>query len=162
MPTADLEKFKTIDVEVRKYYAAMISHLDGLVPAVVNALKAKGMWQNLLWVTTSDNGGPLAKTPTGLIGTSGANNFPLRGGKIGLMEGGIRLNAFISGGLVPVSLRGSTNEGWMHLEDWYTTFCSLAGVDPTDARAAAAGLPPVDGLTCLRCYCRMLPRHAPK
>ena len=27
----------------------------------------------------------------------------------------------------------------------YTTFCGLAGVDPTDERAAAAGLPPVDG-----------------
>ena len=28
----------------------------------------------------------------------------------------------------------------------YTTYCALAGVDPTDARAAAAGLPPVDGV----------------
>ena len=27
---------------------------------------------------------------------------------------------------------------------WYGTFLGLAGVDPTDARAAAAGLPPVD------------------
>jgi len=28
----------------------------------------------------------------------------------------------------------------------YTTFCAIAGVDPTDELAAASGLPPVDGL----------------
>ena len=147
VPAADLAKFKSIDVEVRRYYAAMISHLDGLLPSVVSALKAKGMWNNTLFVVTSDNGGPLAKTGApGLQSTSGGNNWPLRGGKIGLMEGGIRLNAFVSGGLIPEPLRGSTHSGWAHLEDWYATFCALAGVNATDARAAAAGLPPIDGL----------------
>uniref|UniRef100_A0A7S2TR55 Sulfatase N-terminal domain-containing protein n=1 Tax=Lotharella oceanica TaxID=641309 RepID=A0A7S2TR55_9EUKA len=37
-------------------------------------------------------------------------------------------------------------EEMISVADWYTTFCGLAGVDPTDERAAAAGLPPVDGL----------------
>eukprot|EP00933_Yihiella_yeosuensis_P018484 TRINITY_DN15154_c0_g1_i1.p1 TRINITY_DN15154_c0_g1~~TRINITY_DN15154_c0_g1_i1.p1 ORF type:complete len:236 (-),score=55.05 TRINITY_DN15154_c0_g1_i1:311-925(-) len=32
------------------------------------------------------------------------------------------------------------------MADWYTTFCALAGVDPSDDRAKAAGLPPVDGI----------------
>ena len=27
---------------------------------------------------------------------------------------------------------------------WYATYCALAGVDPTDHKAAAAGLPPID------------------
>lgn len=30
--------------------------------------------------------------------------------------------------------------GW----DWYATYSFLAGVDPTDHKAAAAGLPPID------------------
>ena len=30
--------------------------------------------------------------------------------------------------------------------DWYATFCALAGADPHDAAAAAAGLPQPDGL----------------
>ena len=30
--------------------------------------------------------------------------------------------------------------------DWYATFCHLAGVDPADKRAKAAGLPPVDSI----------------
>lgn len=30
---------------------------------------------------------------------------------------------------------------------WYATFCGLAGLDPTDHRAAAAGdIPPIDGV----------------
>ena len=95
-------------------------------------------------------GGPVCKDchtdPTNLLNTAGASNYPLRGGKIGIMEGGIRLSAFASGGLIPPAQRGTTYEGWMHLADWYATFCALAGVDPTDARAAAAGLPPIDSL----------------
>ena len=36
--------------------------------------------------------------------------------------------------------------GKIHIADWYATFCTLAGVDPTDKRAAKANLPPVDSL----------------
>ncbi len=34
----------------------------------------------------------------------------------------------------------------MSIEDWYSTFCGLAGAPVEDTRAAAAGLPPVDSL----------------
>ena len=148
VPDADLARFAHIDVKVRKFYASMVSHLDGLVPAVVGALKAKGMWENTLWITTSDNGGPLSRMQPGdsLDNVAGANNYPLRGGKIGVLEGGIRLNAFVSGGFIPQHMRGSSVEAFMHLCDWYTTFCALAGADPYDHQAADAGLPPVDGL----------------
>lgn len=148
VPDADLARFASIDIPIRKYYAAMISHLDGLVPRITDALKAKGMWNDTLLVVTSDNGGPLTNGPPDptLQSGGGANNFPLRGGKIGIMEGGIRINAFASGGFLPQQLRRTTHEGLMHLADWYTTFCALAGVDPEDKKAAAAGLPPVDGL----------------
>lgn len=148
VPDADLARFASIDIPIRRYYAAMISHLDSLVATLVDALKAKGLYEQTLFIVTSDNGGPVTNGPPDptLQSGGGANNFPLRGGKIGIMEGGIRLNAFVSGGFLPAALRGTTYEGFMHLEDWYTTLCALAGVDPTDRRAAAAGLPPVDGL----------------
>jgi arylsulfatase B len=61
-------------------------------------------------------------------------------------EGGVRVNAFAAGGLIPVAMRGNRSAAFCAIEDWYTTFCALAGVDPADVRAAAAGLPPVDGL----------------
>lgn len=63
-----------------------------------------------------------------------------------LFEGGIRVAAFISGGLVPEQLRGTTNNGIVHIADWYSTLAALAGEDPTDHRAAAAGLPPIDSI----------------
>ena len=42
--------------------------------------------------------------------------------------------------------RGQKIEGYIHIADWYSTFCSLAGVDPTDEQAAATNLPPIDSL----------------
>ncbi len=56
------------------------------------------------------------------------------------------MNAYASGGLLPPAVRGTTSTGLMAGADWYATFAGLAGVDAFDARAAAAGLPPVDGL----------------
>ena len=34
---------------------AMVNFLDDMVGQVVAALKKKGMWENLLWATNSDN-----------------------------------------------------------------------------------------------------------
>lgn len=51
---------------------------------------------------------------------SGANNHPLRGGKYSSWEGGIRAAAFAAGGYLPSSVRGTQQEGMMHVADWYT------------------------------------------
>jgi arylsulfatase A-like enzyme len=56
------------------------------------------------------------------------------------------LAAYASGGAIPVAVRNTTVTGLISLVDWYTTFALLAGVSPVDERAAAANLPPVDGL----------------
>ena len=81
-------------------------------------------------------------------GEAGANNYPLRGGKYSQFEGGIRVNAFVSGGYLPAAVRGTKSEGMIHIADWYGTLNKLAGVvDPfTDKWAAASGLPPVDSV----------------
>lgn len=65
-------------------------------------------------------------------------------GKLSNWEGGIRSNAFASGGLLPPKVRGTKQTGLMAGWDWYATYCFLAGVDPTDHKAQAAGLPPID------------------
>ena len=139
VPMSYFNKFDFIDNKDRRYYHAMVNYLDDVVGDVVAALKSRGMWDNLLFVTSSDNGGP--EYPGG-----GANNYPLRGGKLTDWQGGIRVNAFVSGGFLPEKMRGTKTEGYIHLADWYGTFCGLAGVDMTDKRAAAANLPPVDSL----------------
>lgn len=139
VPDSYLQKFSFIDNHDRQYYHAMVNYLDDVVGELVSALKNRGMWDNLLFVTSSDNGGP--EYPGG-----GANNYPLRGGKLTDWQGGIRVNAFVSGGFLPDKMRGQKTEGYIHLADWYGTFCGIAGVDPVDKKAAAANLPPVDSL----------------
>lgn len=98
------------------------------------------MWDNLLIISSADNGGPVYQG-------GGSNNFPKRGGKMSNFQGGINVNAYASGGFLPAAVQGTTLEKFIHISDIYATFCELAGVDPTDARAAAAGLPPIDSLS---------------
>jgi hypothetical protein len=58
--------------------------------------------------------------------------------------GGIRVNSWVSGGALPAATRGKKLEGLTCVWDIYATFAFLAGADPMDHSAAAAGLPPID------------------
>ena len=138
-PQAYLDKFAHITQQERQFYSAMVNLLDDNVGRVVAALKAKGIWENLLLVGSSDNGGPEGDG-------YGANNFPLRGGKSSNWQGGVRVNAFAAGGAIPPARRGATEAGLIELSDWYATFVALAGGDTADPVAEKAGLPAVDGL----------------
>lgn len=67
----------------------------------------------------------------------------------GCREGGVRADAFVNGGLLPDKVRGKKLAGgrsYVHLCDFYATFCGLAGVDPADSAAERLGLPPVDSM----------------
>jgi len=125
----------------RQRYLAMTRYMDSAVESVTALLKQNGMYNDTLIVFTSDNGGPIYRN-----GSVGANNWPLKGGKASNWDGGIRVNAFVSGGFVPQRVRGTRLDGLGTLWDWYGTFASLGGVDPFDARASAARLPPVDSV----------------
>ena len=138
VPAVYLEKFAAIDVEPRRYYMSMVNYLDDNFGRLEAALRAAGRWENTLVVVSSDNGGPVG-------GRFGANNFPLRGGKASNFEGGIRVNSFAFGGALDPALAGTRTAELTAIEDWWTTFSLLGGANTTDAPAAAAGLPPVDG-----------------
>merc|ERR1719150_680765 len=114
--------------------------MDSIIGEIVENLKANGLWDSTLLVFTSDNGGSLE------LDMTASNNWPLRGGKSSMFEGGTRTVSFVSGGYLPESRRGQKEEGLMHLVDWYATFCGFAGVDASDADAAALGYPDVEGL----------------
>lgn len=118
-------------------YANMLHMLDVGVDNVTKAMKAKGMWNDTLLVFTADNGG---------VGKNG-NNYPLRGHKHDPWEGGTRATAFIAGGFVPMKLRG-TNSGdkFVHVSDWYATFCTLAGIDYHDYAYLEGKLHDVDSV----------------
>eukprot|EP00929_Paragymnodinium_shiwhaense_P063511 TRINITY_DN3171_c0_g1_i1.p1 TRINITY_DN3171_c0_g1~~TRINITY_DN3171_c0_g1_i1.p1 ORF type:complete len:758 (+),score=208.06 TRINITY_DN3171_c0_g1_i1:112-2274(+) len=136
-----------IDTQNRRLYAAMTHFLDQAIGEIVDTLKSRGMYENTLIAFMSDNGGPIYEPGS-------ANNWPLKGGKYTQWEGGVRVNAFMSGGLVPKENRGTAWDGIMSIADWYATFCELAGISPEDTKAesvnkkrVSAGLqplPPVD------------------
>ena len=137
VPDRYLEKFSFIDFKPRQIYAAMVKYLDDVVGNLTAALKKKGLWYNLLFITSADNGGPIYQA---------ANNYPLKGSKHSDWQGGVRVNAFVSGGYLPEKMRGQKTDGYIHTADWYATLCGLAGVDPTDEKSAKAKLPPIDSL----------------
>jgi len=121
------------DISSRRLYAAMVYYLDEALGMMVDGLKKKDMWDNTVLVFISDNGGP-TYVP------AGANNHPLKGGKYSDWEGGIRGTAFVTGGHVPKSARGSTFNGVVSIADWYATFCRLAGADFIDYAALDANV----------------------
>ena len=117
-PQHYIDRHAHIEDKGRRNFAAMLSSLDEALPQVIDALKAKNMWQNTVFIVTTDNGGNL--------GGSG-NNWPLRGMKRSFFEGGVRTPAFVSGGALPLAARGRVLDGYIHLADWYATLKALAG-----------------------------------
>ena len=96
-------------------YAAMVQHMDENVGRVMDCLKELNLEENTVLIFTSDNGGKGSVT----------SNYPLKGMKHNLDEGGIR---------VPLIVRwtgkikaGSTSELPLVSNDFYPTFLELAG-----------------------------------
>ena len=101
----------------RYIYSAMVSSLDHAVDMVVQSLKENNFYDNTLIVLTTDNGGAV------LVG---GNNWPLRGTKGTLYEGGTRGIGFIHSPLL--KKKGLTSSNLMHAVDWLPTLMSAAGV----------------------------------
>jgi arylsulfatase B len=139
VPVEYLNRFDFIDNAQRQHYAAMTSYMDVSVGTIIQAIQAKEqMYENTLVLFFADNGGAI-------YNVAGGNNYPLKGGKMSDWQGGIRGTAFVSGGYVPHAKRGTTLTALLHVSDWYRTFASIAGVDPTD-HTSGPSLPVVDGI----------------
>ena len=108
----------------------MASFLDDGVGNVTAALAAAGMWgpgSNTLLVATSDNGGP----EHGNEGTE-SNNYPLRGGKNTIAEGGTRVVGLVAGAGI-AQPPGSVCAAYLHATDWLPSLVTAA------ARASGSG-----------------------
>eukprot|EP01103_Thecamoeba_quadrilineata_P005157 TRINITY_DN14993_c0_g1_i1.p1 TRINITY_DN14993_c0_g1~~TRINITY_DN14993_c0_g1_i1.p1 ORF type:complete len:593 (+),score=103.02 TRINITY_DN14993_c0_g1_i1:20-1798(+) len=107
----------------RRDYCALVVGIDQSVANLTEELKNQGLWENTILLFTTDNGGqPWA----------GANNYPLRGAKTTVYEGGCRGVGFLVEGTPKKNLGpgGRYYNGIAHISDWLPTFHSLVGGDP--------------------------------
>jgi len=109
-----------------KLYAEMMRSLDEGVGRVMKALKATGADRNTLVIFTSDNGGERF-----------SYEWPFSGRKGDLLEGGIRVPAFVRWpGVVPANR--VTHQIAITM-DWTATILGAAGTKPADGY-------PLDGI----------------
>lgn len=116
----------------RNTLCQMMVELDNQIGIFVDMLKKDDLWENtVLWVTT-DNGGMtigLKEQHKGVAGAvySVSSNYPLRGGKATLFEGGVRGVSFVTGGFLPSSAYSGTRKGLLQHVDIPQTLAKLAG-----------------------------------
>ena len=114
-------------------YAAMVHSLDDAVGTLLDTLDAEGIEDDTIIIFYSDNGGNIH---CGLEETSEAgrkyitpitSNHPLRGGKGGIHEGGVRVPAVV---VWPgVTKPGALSETRIHATDLYPTILQMLSVD---------------------------------
>ncbi|XP_040064221.1 arylsulfatase B-like [Ixodes scapularis] len=122
-PQENIDKFPYIGERNRTIYAGMVDALDESIGEVFQALGDAGMLGNTIIALSSDNGG----LPIGAHSNRGFN-FPLRGGKGTLWEGGCRATGFIWSPLL--KRKGVVSDQMMHITDWLPTLYSAAGGNP--------------------------------
>jgi len=154
-PSDVLNMFSFIDDIQRQRVAAMAYYLDLTVGKLVKGLKDSRIYDNTLIIFFSDNGGAIYYG-------GGGNNYPLRAGKYADFDGGVRVNAFVSGGLIPAPNRGTSSEVLVHIADLYASiiriglFGTSSDVNRAklyahmfDAKAYKAGLAQPDSMDTL-------------
>ncbi|XP_076623890.1 arylsulfatase B [Colletes latitarsis] len=109
----------------RRKFGGVVTALDESVGRIMKALRDTRMLENSIVVFMSDNG---AQT-VGLLENFGSN-YPLRGLKFTLFEGGVRGVACIYSPLIKYASRISNR--LFHVTDWLPTFYSAAGGDLED------------------------------
>ena len=140
VPQSYMEAYKDVADPQKRAYFGMITALDEQVGRIVSALDRKGLRENTIILFSSDNGGAL----TGLFASGAispedrshqegaiaqgaaapASNAPLRGGKGSLLEGGVRVPAFVNW---PRRLAPRVVAEPLHMIDVMPTLLALAG-----------------------------------
>jgi len=108
----------------REYYCNKVKYLDYTWGLLVDYLKDTGMWNNLLIFVTTDNGA-LPYTGQDTWSDWGCN-WPYRAGKVTHFEGGIKVWAGLTGGLVAPEYQGTTFDSLTHITDFAVTAMRLS------------------------------------
>ena len=112
-----------------KIYAELMKSMDDGIGRVLAALKSAGIENNTLVIFTSDNGGERFSF-----------NWPFRGQKMELYEGGVRVPAIVR--WPGVTATNAVSDQPVITMDWTATMIAAAGAEPSPAY-------PLDGLDLL-------------
>jgi len=113
-----LELLDTLEAQEgrnRRVFGEITISLDNSVGRVMQSLKDNGLYNNSVIIVASDNGG---------CPFDGGYNYPYRGNKDSLFEGGTHVNAFIHSPLLPSETQGQIYNNLFHVSDWFPTIIS--------------------------------------
>merc|ERR1712176_1049982 len=106
------------NVARRSKYCQNMLLTDDVIGTIINTLKDNELWENTLFVLTSDNGADIANKGC---------NYPLRGTKGTQFDGNTRVIALIGGGAIPSSQMGTQRDALFSSLDWTPTLLHFAG-----------------------------------
>ena len=101
----------------RQSVCSMMLEMDRAVGTILDTLKLQGLMNDTIVIFSSDNGGPNSGWE------NGSSNFPLRGGKSSLFEGGVRSIGLLQGPPHIINAKGKGHQhlGLFHITDWLPT-----------------------------------------
>nr|XP_042912299.1 arylsulfatase B isoform X1 [Parasteatoda tepidariorum] len=117
------DQYMNVKNKEKRIFSGMVTALDEAVGSLVTDMKKYGFWDNFLIVFISDNGGEIL---------SGGSNYPLRGAKMTLWEGGTRVPTFVYGDILQKT--GYINNNLIHAVDWFPTLLAAAGGENEDSK----------------------------
>ena len=120
VPKNYTDQHSWVDDEMRRDYFGMVSAMDESVGRVVKMFEDRGELENTIVVFSSDNGG---------LHDSGGYNWPFRGEKYTVWEGGVRSIGFVRG---PGVEKGGVRKDLFHVVDWLPTLLGMADCDNSD------------------------------
>ncbi len=132
-PQESIDKFDQLRIDKKRTLAAMIWEMDLAIGKILAAIERTGEADNTIVWFFSDNGG---------VGGIPGNNRPLRGSKLTVYEGGIRVPACVRW---PAEIRpGTQTDTVAGYIDVLPTLLDAAGGD-----AASIAFHPLDGVSLL-------------
>ena len=137
-----VDKYKKLikpgDRQKSAIYAAMIESMDDAIGSLIDAVDEAGIADNTVIIFVSDNGGNMYSKLDGIFPT---DNFPLRGGKASMCEGGIRVPCVVA--WPGVTKAKTRSKELVQTSDFYPTILNQLGIKiPADHKVDGIDISP--------------------